>query len=65
LGLHGFPKWLGEVRVMAPQTVLFATVLYAGIVDDKPKTKRERRTWIQLIAAGIVGGLTPSSFLGV
>ncbi|MBV8123492.1 MAG: hypothetical protein JO370_05350 [Paucibacter sp.] len=57
LGPHGLPHWLTDIRAMASLTVMFAAVIYAGLVDDKPTRRTARISWLHLIPAGAAAGI--------
>jgi len=52
LGIHGLPAGEGSVRLLAPLTLLFASVCYASFVEDQPRQSAR----LHLASAGIVGG---------
>lgn len=52
LGIHGLPAGEGSVRLLAPLTLLFASVCYASFVEDRPRQSAR----LHLASAGIVGG---------
>ena len=51
MGIHGLPAGKGSMRLLAPLTLLFASICYASCFEDQPR----QSAWLHL-AAGIVGG---------